>query len=130
MIYSRRFACDLVSSYKLVSPLAEKRHFLAGYKNDACLRGKRLRTSKPLPRRLSSSDYWPSSAPYQSPRTAPPYRGRASARRQISEQSSENEIPTAAAALGSRLWAVIPGNVFASRHQMPPCGSRRKSIRL
>src|SRR5260221_11930873 len=52
---------------------------------------------------------------------------RASANRQISVQNSGKEIPTAAAALGSRLPEVIPGNVFASRHQIPPCGSRRKS---
>jgi hypothetical protein len=42
---------------------------------------------------------------------------RSNAKRQISAHNSGNAIPTAAADFGSKLRAVIPGNVFASRHQ-------------
>jgi len=69
-------------------------------------------------------------APRNSDHFSPAEPRRANANRQISVHNSGKEIPTAAAAFGKRLCAVIPGNVFASRHQMPPCGSRRKSTRL
>ena len=42
---------------------------------------------------------------------------RLNAKRQISAHNAGNAIPTAAADFGSKLRAVIPGNVFASRHQ-------------
>ncbi len=55
---------------------------------------------------------------------------RASELAQIRSTSSGNEIPTAAAARGSRLADVSPGSVFTSRHQIPPSASIRKSTRL
>jgi hypothetical protein len=55
---------------------------------------------------------------------------RSIANRQTVSQSSGNEIRMAAADCGSRLVAVMPGSVLASRTQRPPEGSMRKSTRL
>src|ERR1700730_765691 len=55
---------------------------------------------------------------------------RLNAKRQISAHNAGNAIPTAAADFGSKLRAVIPGNVFASRHQNFPASSILKSARL
>ncbi len=53
-----------------------------------------------------------------------------SAARQIRSHSFGKSMPATCAACGSRLVAVMPGSVLASRHQNFPYGSIRKSTRL
>src|SRR5689334_5487438 len=53
-----------------------------------------------------------------------------SAARQNRATRFENSIAAAFAACDSRLPEVIHGSEFAARHQNPPFGSMRESIRL